>query len=223
VHDALHRLYAGRPSRSDISGWSDDELRRRCLRAATAAFAQHARNADKMLGELLTLELQRTVSLLHEVVAIDRERSDFVVDDAERGVAAQIGAVRLQLRCDRIDRLPDDSVLILDYKTGLPKKFLVYGEARDLQLVVYACAVSQAVAGLGLFNVDARASGIDGAGPALGDDDDWNERLQRWIGEVQHLAQQIASGDVRVNLQRGVTDARPLALLSRFAEVQRDN
>jgi len=91
-----------------------------------------------------------------------------------------------------------------------------------MQLVVYACITDRSVAGLGLFNVDSKLTAIDGAGPAIAEDDEWQSTLQRWQQQVVDAASDIASGDVRVSSIQDGRDARPLNLLSRFPELQRE-
>ena len=91
-----------------------------------------------------------------------------------------------------------------------------------MQLVVYACITDRQVAGLGLFNVDSKLIGIDGAGPAIVDIDDWQDALDRWKEQVHIAAGEIAAGDVRINSVQAGRDARPLNLLSRFPEIKRE-
>lgn len=227
IHEALFRLYRELPSSSDIDAWDDEQLGRRISAALAAAFRQHERHADALLGQLLGLEKRRTRRLLHAVVQIDRKRGRFVVDAVETEIDTTIEGMRLTLRCDRIDRLESGEVVILDYKTGQPRAFLTGGQPASAQLVVYANALDLPVAGLGLFNVDSRETVIDGVGPALAQDgdrpvDDFRAALDEWQGEVIATARQIAGGDVRLNVKQSSRDARPYDLLSRFAEVRHE-
>ena len=221
VHDALFRLYAHKPTRKDIGAWDDAETGKRVNKAIEHAFEPHERHSDSVLKQLFRLERQRTASLLRGVVNVDREREDFRVGTVERSIEGLIGPLKISLRCDRIDELEKDNIVILDYKTGSTRKFLTSGEPRDMQLVVYACITDRQIAGLGLFNVDSKHIGIDGAGPALKDIEDWQNALDGWKEEVRGAAKEIATGDVRINSAQGGRDARPLNLLSRFPELKR--
>jgi len=222
VHDALFNLYAHKPSQSVIQAWDATETSKRIKQAIDKAFTRHERFADSVLRQLFKLERQRTASLLREVVDLDRERDAFRVDTVERSIEASIGPLTINLRCDRVDELQNSDIVILDYKTGAAKKFLTSGEPNDMQLVVYACISDRQVAGLGLFNVDSKWTGIDGAGPALKDIDGWQTALDRWKDEVRSAAKDIARGDVRINSAQGARDARPLNLLSRVSELKRE-
>jgi len=221
IHAALQNLYANKPDRNQIAEWDDEACERRIRRAVSAAFARHERHADKTLRALFQLEKKRTAALLARVVDVDRGRRGFVVDAVEQELKATFGTLELALRCDRVDRLDDDSVLILDYKSSRTKKFLTRGAPNDLQLLVYATAIEEPVAGLGLYRIDSAMVEIDGAGPALGESEDWNETLGEWRQMVRTAAADFVRGDVRLNGHQGNLDARPLNLLSRYTEVAR--
>ena len=222
VHDALFRLYEHLPTHKEICAWDSEELEKRIVVAVDQAFERQERHVDSVLRQLFKLERRRTEALLANVVAIDRERSAFAIGAVERSLEGQLGPLRISLRGDRIDELDNAEILILDYKTGATKKFLTSGEPGDMQLVVYACLTDRSVAGLGLFNVDSKLTAIDGAGPAISEDDEWQNTLECWKQQVFDAATDIASGDVRVSSIQDGRDARPLNLLSRFPELERD-
>jgi len=222
VHDALFRLYEHLPTQKEIRAWDSAELEKRIAVAVDQAFERQERHADSVLRQLFKLERRRTEALLASVVALDRARSAFAIGAVERSLEGQIGPLRISLRGDRIDELDNAEIFILDYKTGATKKFLTSGEPGDMQLIVYACISDRAVAGLGLFNVDSKLTAIDGAGPAISEFDEWQSTLERWKQQVVDAASDIASGDVRVNSIQDGRDARPLNLLSRFPELERE-
>ena len=222
VHDALFNLYAQQPAQADIQAWDATQTTKRIEQAIDEAFARHERFADGVLRQLFKLERRRMASLLQGVVDLDRKRDAFRVDSVERSIEASIGPLTISLRCDRIDELRNSDIVVLDYKTGAAKKFLTSGEPNDMQLVVYACTTDRQVAGLGLFNVDSKWTGIDGAGPALKNIDEWQTALDGWKDEVRSAARDIARGDVRINSAQSGRDARPLNLISRFSELKRE-
>jgi hypothetical protein len=180
------------------------------------------RFADDTLKQLLRLEEQRARTLIDAVIGLDTGRGEFSIAAVEQRLESQIGPLRLTLRADRIDRLADGSLVILDYKTSRTQKFQTGGEPNDLQLPVYALAVDARVSGMGLFRIDSAVIEIDGAGPGLGYDTDWETTLGAWQQSVLAAAVQIAEGDVRLNVRQSARDARPLSLLSRYAECVRD-
>jgi ATP-dependent helicase/nuclease subunit B len=222
VHAALQHLYAGGIGRSDLERWSQEERESRIDTAVRRAFRHQHACADDLLGNLLAIEETRTRRLLHRVLACDLDREPFVVSQVEPALDASLGELGLRLRCDRIDRDAAGGAVVLDYKTGNPRRLAVRGEIRELQVVVYSCVLGEPVTGLGLYNVDSRGVAIDGAGPAFGDDRGWPDTLRAWQGEVLRLAAEIAAGDARLNVVQSRADARPLSVLSRFPEVQHE-
>jgi hypothetical protein len=224
IHDALHRLYAECPSRSTILAWVEQDIDERIGKALGIAFSRHRRYADAVLRELLVLEEQRSRRLLRAVVAEDAARESFAIDSVEREIEFLEAGVGMKMRADRIDRLPDDSVAILDYKTGVAKKMLRGdGEPNAWQLVAYACAVAERIAALLLLNVDSREVAFDGVGRDYKGADQWPENLGRWQQDVRLACEQLRRGDIRVNRVQGISDARPLNLLTRFTELVRDS
>ena len=222
VHDALRNLYADHPGSAVIEAWTAAQIEERITTAVDKAFGRHVRFGDAQLAQLLSLERERTAELLHAVVNLDRQRGEFDIVSVEKKIEAAIGGIKLSLRSDRIDRLGDGTCVIFDYKTGATKSFLRAGSPTDMQLVVYASVADEVVSGIGLYNVDKQGVVISGAGPAISGHDDWDEQLGAWMHAVTDACAAIARGDVRVNRKQSLADARPLALLSRFAEIRHE-
>jgi probable DNA repair protein len=224
IHDALHALYKDLPSHAEIVDWSESEQQQRVAAAISKAFRRHERNADPTLQQVFALEKDRVARLLRAVVLLDREREPFQVCDTEGALDVVVSGVRLSLRIDRVDLRSDGSLVILDYKTGAQKRFLDRnGEPNDMQLVVYASAVKEPVAGLGLVNIDSRNVDIDAAGRDFTPEMDWDEELDRWKLQVAEAANDLQRGDVRVDGLQTTESARTLGLLSRISELRRDS
>lgn len=221
VHAALAQLYDELPDRSALQAWTPPERLARIEAAVTSAYRREERYADEVLRELLALEKARTAALLAQVIETDTHRAPFRIAGVESSVDAVIGGLHLGLRCDRMDRLPDGSLVILDYKSGNPGRFMGRDGPNDLQLIVYSCIVDAPVSGLGLFVVDCKRLEIDAVGPAFAKAPDWEAELDRWRATVLRHAAELASGDVRLNARQGLTDARALSVLSRYPEVYR--
>lgn len=223
IHDALCQLYKDTPSRSDISAWSDDDLNSRVGQALDVAFAGHERDTDSVLLELFKLERHRISELLRHFVSIDATREDFAIAHVEHEVSFAEADVRLQLRVDRIDQMPDGTLAILDYKTGARKRFLQSdGQPSEIQLVAYASALDEPVSAVALINIDTREVSFDGAGRGYTDPAGWQDTLCGWKQTVNRACDDLSRGDVRINAAQGVKDARYFNLLSRYTELRRD-
>jgi hypothetical protein len=226
IHDALHTLLAERPTRAEMKIWLETDVEQRLGTAIDAALAGPLRHADATYTRLLGLERKRLFSLLRNFIDAEIEREDYSVEDVEKSVDFEAFGVRLKLRIDRIDRLADGSMLIIDYKTGSPRSLLdKYGEPKDLQLIVYADALESRIGGIAFVNIDSRSISYKGTGGSVPWDaarrDSWEERLSAWVEEVHEALREIAAGDVRVNLLFTAEEGRPLGILSRLEEMKR--
>jgi hypothetical protein len=224
IHAALHELYGDLPSQSDIAGWSEATLEERIPVILKHAFSRLEPHADHTLKSLLQLEKRRVSELLREVVRLDSSRHDFRVTALESSLELVIDQLRLRLRVDRIDEVDAGELVILDYKTGQRRQFVNAAmQPDDLQLVVYARAVSGPVAGLAFFNVDSREVCINGAGREFTPKLDWDAALTDWSAQVNAAAAAMQRGDTRLNTALPARDSRSFALLSRIRELQHDN
>ena len=226
IHTALHTLFAERPTRADVSNWDAENLEQKLGSAIDSALANHVRHADDTHARLFSLERTRLFQLLRSFVAEEIDRSEFSILDVEKPIHSEAFGVRLSLRIDRVDRLADGSLLIIDYKTGRPKDLLNKdGDLKDLQLAVYADVLEGAVGGLVIINIDSRSISYKGTGGSVPWDaarqDIWPERLEAWRDDVHQALKEIAAGDVRVNLLLSADEARPLGILSRLEELKR--
>jgi probable DNA repair protein len=226
IHNALHTLLAGRPTRAEIKSWIGDDVEQRLGTAIDAALAEPLRHADATYTRLLGLERQRLFALLRSFIDAEVEREEYAVADVEKSVDFEAFGVRLKLRIDRIDRLVDGSMFIIDYKTGSPRSLLNRdGEPTDMQLIVYADALDTRIGGIAFVNIDSRSISYKGTGGSVPLDtarqDTWEERLEAWREEVHEALREIATGDVRVNLLLTAEEGRPLGILSRLEELKR--
>jgi probable DNA repair protein len=225
IHRALHHLFLDKPSSRDIAAWSngvDDRIER----AVDAALARHIRFADGVLLRLLAIERKRLRELLRRFIEAEMQRQEFQILSVEESVGLLRYGVDLDLRVDRIDRLADGTLLIIDYKTGAVKTLLTRdGDPKELQLVVYALAIDAEVGGLALINIDSRAIIYKGAGGSVDWDrfppELWPTRLGGWKKIVDNALAQLAAGDVRLNTAQTALESRRLNVLSRIEEIKR--
>jgi ATP-dependent helicase/nuclease subunit B len=94
---------------------------------------------ERMSAQYLKLEDERLTQLVMEWLAFEATRHPFQVELAESPAVVTIAGLVLKLRLDRIDRLQDGSVLVIDYKTGDNKiKDWRLPRPADVQLPLYA-------------------------------------------------------------------------------------
>ena len=226
IHHALNTLLNSKPKQEELRNWSADAAKAKVVSAVDTALAEHHRYADPVLKRILGLERLRLQQLLTSFIDVESSRESFAVDSVERKLDYSRSGVTFGLRVDRIDRLADGQLLVIDYKTGAEKSFLnQHGELTDVQLVVYADALAESVGGIALLNIDSREIDFRGAGaggPWSGKyADGWEETLQSWCAEVHAAIADLANGDARLNLLFSSAQSRPLNILSRKEALQR--
>jgi ATP-dependent helicase/nuclease subunit B len=228
LHDALHRLLASKPTQSELAAWDTQTRATRVEESAWRAISEISRHADDVLRQVLHLEKQRLQKVLQDFLDHELQRDEFRIDALEQKLELELGNVCLNLRIDRIDRLPDDCLLIADYKSGTRKPFMnrKLNAPAHIQLSVYAKALEGHVGGLALINIDSREISYQGEGGSISfgriKPDDWPDALRRWCAEVEALLVRFGEGDIGVNQAQSADQARPLALLSRLEELRRD-
>ena len=144
VHDVLHSVWAGPPDGIR----SHDDLRRIADRLPEFV-AEHvervfhaglpSRAREGMPQRYLELEKVRLANLVTEWLSYESTRVPFSVVDTEKKSEVSIADRTLTLRLDRIDRLIDNSLLVIDYKTGnvTPQSWEL-PRPNDVQLPLYA-------------------------------------------------------------------------------------
>jgi hypothetical protein len=69
------------------------------------------------MGYLLEIESEGS-KLVSRSCAADLQRPRFTIEGVEEQLSIGIGGMTLALRLDRVDRLEDGSIVVIDYKTG---------------------------------------------------------------------------------------------------------
>lgn len=149
---------------------------------------------------------------------LERERGDFEVIAREDPIYEQLAGVPLKVIPDRADRLPDGSILLIDYKTGEPKIGHWQGvRPEQPQLPLYAILWGEEVAGIAFAAVSARRAHYLGVGrsadllPGLKAADafdvdggkqagcSWEELRRGWRGTLTALANAHLAGEAAVS------------------------
>jgi probable DNA repair protein len=143
LHAVLHAVWGGPPEGIR----SQHELQ--ALTELSAFVAAHVRRIfeGEMLSALrqrmprryLEHEEQRLIGLVAEWLDYESTRIEFEVAETEADCTIHLAGLTFDLRLDRIDRLIDGSLLVIDYKSGIvsPKSWEL-PRPDDVQLPLYA-------------------------------------------------------------------------------------
>jgi RecB family exonuclease len=155
LHEVMHRIWSGQGggirshaeliSIPDLTAFVADHVRRALLEKTPI------RARDSMPARYLELEGERLTVLILSWLEYERARVPFLVEQTEAKANPTIADLTLRLRLDRVDRLNDGSLLVIDYKTGdVATKVWDLPRPDDVQLPLYAgFAVDPAVGQIG--------------------------------------------------------------------------
>jgi ATP-dependent helicase/nuclease subunit B len=143
LHAVLHSVWAGSPNgiRTSRELRTITDLPEFVRAHVSAAIAGNAppRIREEMPAQYLELEATRLTRLVAEWLAYEQMRTDFEVLGTEEKRTRNIAGLSLDLRLDRLDRLNDGTLLVIDYKTGdVSPKAWDLPRPEDVQLPLYA-------------------------------------------------------------------------------------
>ena len=122
LHDVLHSVWSGPPHgiRSHKELLAVQDLNSFVANHVRRIFATQicSRATESMPQSYLALEETRLIKLVTEWLDYERARIPFIVLDTEQKTSVSVAGLPLKVRLDRIDRLIDESLLVIDYKSG---------------------------------------------------------------------------------------------------------
>lgn len=167
-------------------------------------------------GNFRALEEKRLSALADEWLTIEAARGDFTPAPAEAEQELNIGGLRLRARPDRLDQLPDNGELVIDYKTGKVTSNDWLGERPNApQLPLYALANRGKLDGLLFASLQPGKSGYvgvtreDDVVPGVNGFASWRQKpddcadfdslLDNWQHDLGQLAKDYRQGKAQVD------------------------
>jgi probable DNA repair protein len=221
LHAVLHAVWAGPPggirSLTGLHSLNDREafVAGHVQRVFAQELPPYLR--ERMPRRYLELEEQRLTRLVTGWLEYEATRIDFVVDETEVRRTVHLDGLTLDLRLDRIDRLSDGSLLVIDYKSGnVSPNAWELPRPDDVQLPLYAgfgLKEEEALGGLVFARVRAGDQGFAGqlfdpAATLFAGLKGTNslvknklslEQLLGWRDCIEQLARDFIAGDAEVN------------------------
>ncbi len=194
-------------------------------RAALAAIAEAAGKRDP--GRVWRRrELRRLQKLLPQWLALEAQRAEFHIQALEAAHRVQLGGIDFDVRIDRIDRLADGRLLLLDYKTGQVNSDWKGDRPDNPQLPVYALCVDGPVAAVAYARVAAAESNFRGVshdpkllpefGKPKAEGSDMAGQLHLWRERLVVIADELRNGVATVTPTRHACRDCPLPGLCRI-------
>jgi probable DNA repair protein len=239
LHEVLQRFFTSIPTRDALaSAIAENRLDRELATHTDAVLAPYS-SSDPWQQSYVDAEKRRLHARLAEWLAIEAQRHPFTVEKCEEKLpGVHVGALRLNLRADRIDVLADGSRLLIDYKTGeaspaswrserpdepqLPL-YAAYGNVEDLSGVVFA-KIRAGETGFDGRVRDARGQLCANIGTRSSlVTEPYTEKMRDgWADVLARLADQFLAGDAAVDPREpAVCKQCDLHGLCRVAELNR--
>jgi ATP-dependent helicase/nuclease subunit B len=218
LHDALFVLYQQLPDSQAVQSVGPEEALALIGQAATAALESVSGYRRIALGEAyLALEAQRLQGLLQEWLQLEQQRGEYAIRALEQDIVLDMAPLEVRLRVDRIDQLPDDSDVIIDYKSGRCSVNDWLGDRpAKPQLLLYALGDNSnqdkpPVAGIAFAQLRPRdckyvGAGVEEFAPGIKTDmekfsqegETWQSLTQHWQELLQGLAAEFINGEAAV-------------------------
>jgi probable DNA repair protein len=223
LHAALHSIWGGAKTGgirtlSELRQLNNREtfIAEHVIRAMQSALKVTVR--ERLPHRYLEMEERRLNSLLGEWLEYEFARVEFTALETEAERTVQLADLSFDLRLDRIDRLSDGSLLVIDYKTGVvtPKSWEL-PRPDDVQLPLYASFAiddNETLGGLAFAKVrrgndlgfaghikDARATlfpSLRGTSSLVKNKLD-EENINDWKCDIEALARNFLAGRADVN------------------------
>ena len=174
-----------------------------------------AKKPDTFTQRFTAMETDRLQALVGQWLEVDKQRLPFTVAVCEQQMIVGIAGLRFTTYADRIDRLDDGRLVIVDYKTGEPKKKDWFTDRiAEPQLPLYSVATSEPVGGvffaqvrkgdmkyIGIADDEAIVPGVKSvadSGGYLADYGSIAEIVADWQGRLQVLSRELQQGRAAV-------------------------
>jgi ATP-dependent helicase/nuclease subunit B len=217
------------------------ELRRRAADAQSLAalvreasdqavqerLAARAQQLPAALADNERVRLRTLIAALLRQELVRAESAEFTVAQLEDSQDFELAGFPLRVRMDRLDRLDDGRVIVLDYKSGAAQTFRPLDERpRQPQLLAYAVLATGTVAAVAAVHLGADQVRWRGAAaepsllPELGrtraPSAPWPELLGHWRRVVEGLVTDFAAGKSAVDPLPGACQYCQLPALCRI-------
>jgi len=198
AHKALEYFWREVGSRRELLGRPAEEMDAAIESSVNAALDSglSRRQRNPSLERSRVLEHDRLKLLLVEWLQVEATRTDFEVVEREAPRRVDVGGVQLDLKVDRIDRMPSGKYVVLDYKTSDNLNIDDWdGERPDApQLPLYAVKSDREIEGVYYAKLVPRGTKLLGH---TGDELAWRE--PEWRRVVEQLGSSFLRGDAEVD------------------------
>lgn len=238
LHAALETLWNQLQSHAQLIAYTEAELDNLIEITLNDTFVKFIQKYPLTFKQqFIQLEKQRLFALLQQWLEREKQRPAFTVVALEQGGEYRLANIPLKLRVDRIDRLADNTHLIIDYKTSrnVTCKSWLSDRPDEPQLPIYCLTSTVPIQGIAFaqlrsnqlqwVGLSAEATHIKGI-TALEDSkeadipENWEALQQYWRQVLEMLGAEFLQGNAKVDPKKGEQTCRycDLGILCRVKE-----
>lgn len=220
IHQILEYFWQGLSDQTALQAMTEDSLKNRIHAAIENVFMHWQARYPRILApQYLSLEKKRTIELIEKFIALEKSRPYFEVVSTEKKRVINIERLEIKVRIDRIDRLANQSEILMDYKTGEVSINDWFGDRpKDPQLPLYCVTEKQKPSGIvfGIIRPDAvKYQGLAEEAdvlPGVKKPENFEAQCEMWEASIALLAREFMQGDARVDPIEGENTCRTCSL-----------
>ncbi len=223
VHDCLQHFWEKISTHKELIGLSDGALALNINQCAAKVIKRfQTKRPFTATARFMLIEQNRLQTMMHEWLSLERQRQPFTVIEREQKHFCSIEGLKIQTRMDRVDLLPDGSLIVIDYKTGKVALASWMDERPDEpQLPLYAIAAEGNIAAVVFAQIKRGEMKFVGLADDVVSDyfdtalipevkalsksrvsktfNDWGALFLFWEANLKTLAKNYRQGDARVD------------------------
>lgn len=208
VHAILEEIWKNINSYQNLLQYSDILLQELVGFCIDNTVEKHSRDFIGISDFLIEVEKKCLNQLILKWMQLEKSRLPFEIVSLEKKCEVCFGDLKLKLRIDRIDRLADGTIMIIDYKTSkqplstagwfnenltnsqLPLYCMVSEE--EIGAIAFAQLKADAVEFKGISQKDIGIEGID-------ETPEWSELLVKWRTNLTQLSKDFCAGKALID------------------------
>lgn len=217
IHKALMRLWQEAGSLEELREMVEEQSLDDLIDNLVAITVSEMKDHVLFTKEFSQLEQIRLKSLVLAWLEIELKRPDFEIAALEEKQTVILGGMKISTRLDRMDRMPDQSLAIIDYKTGSNiesvERMWAGQRITEPQLPIYAQIAENDISAVLLAQINPRKFKFHGLvkgtvadfaekGLKTPEDlgrEDFTEILSQWKNSLKDIAGEIKSGHALID------------------------
>lgn len=220
LHQVLEQFWEGLSDQNALNALTEEALMMRITNVSQHVLSRWQKALGKRFSDhYRELEEHRVIRLIHRVIALEKTRPYFSILATEQEREITFAGLQFRLRVDRIDKLSNGKVLLIDYKTG---KVSIQGwfgaRPTDPQLPLYCITDNDQPMGcafvvchpdqLRMMGVASEELSSDLKSISKVQGLQWCEQVEIWQETLAELSQEFIKGTATVEPIEGTKTCR---------------